>query len=158
MIFKDHSQEFSKFLVIAIFGSLNRLAFDREGEEAALNRRGQGEWAIVSNPNNFKFRDVARFEDQIFGLCDNGMQLSFKLDAPQSAAVQVIASQPQDVGEPQKLYLVESSKNLFGVFRYGFHIPSKSRHVTIFFGLQVQFPCFGLGGIDTLGRSCFFCW
>ena len=133
MIFKDHSQEFSKFLVIAIFGSMNRLAFARVGEEAALNRRGQREWAIVSNPNNFKFKDVARFEDQIYGLCDNGMLVSFKLDAPQSAEVQVIASQPQDVGEPQKLYLVESSKNLFGVFRYGFHIPSKSRHVTIYF-------------------------
>ena len=115
MIFKDHSQEFSKFLVIAIFGSMNRLAFARVGEEAALNRRGQGEWAIVSNPNNFKFKDVARFEDQIYGLCDNGMLVSFKLDAPQLAEVLVIASQPQDVWDP-KNYIWWNRRKIFSGF------------------------------------------
>nr|POE86220.1 hypothetical protein CFP56_07030 [Quercus suber] len=159
MIFKDHSQEFSKFLVIAIFGSMNRLALARVGEEAALNRRGQGEWAIVSNPNNFKFKDVARFEDQICGLCDNGMLVSSKLDAPQAAEVQVIASQPQDVGEPQKLYVVESLKNLFGVFCYGFHIPSKSRHVTIYFLVyKFNIRASVWEELTDLEDHAFFCW
>ena len=101
---------------------MNRLAFSRVGEGAALNRRGQGEWAIVNNSNNFK--DVARFKDQIYGLCDNGMLVRFELDASLSAEVQVIASHPskEDVGTPQKLYLMETSKYLYGVFRYEFYI------------------------------------
>ncbi|KAK7849503.1 f-box protein [Quercus suber] len=39
----------------------------------------------------------------------------------------------EDVGTPQKLYLMETSKNLYGVFRYEFYIPSKIRHETIYF-------------------------
>ncbi|XP_075638655.1 F-box protein At2g26160-like isoform X3 [Castanea sativa] len=135
ILFKDPSHELSNFLVIAIFGSMNRLAFSRVGEGAALNRRGQGEWAIVTNSNNLRFKDVARFKDQIYGLCDNGMLVHFELDAPLSAEVQVIASPPskEDVGTPQKLYLMETLKNLYGVFRYEIYIPSKIRHETIYF-------------------------
>uniref|UniRef100_A0A7N2M1T9 KIB1-4 beta-propeller domain-containing protein n=1 Tax=Quercus lobata TaxID=97700 RepID=A0A7N2M1T9_QUELO len=114
---------------------MNRLAFSRVEEGAALNRRGQGEWAIVNNSNNLRFKDVACFKDHIYGLCDNGMLVRFDLDAPLSAEVQVIVSHPskEDVGTPQKLYLMETSKNLYGVFRYEFYIPSKMRHETIYF-------------------------
>ncbi|XP_050245278.1 uncharacterized protein LOC126693366 [Quercus robur] len=109
-LFKDPSHKFS-FLVSAIFGPMNQLAFarvasSRGGEGEALSRRGHGEWAIVNNPNNFKFKDVVHFKDQIFGLCDNGMLVHFVLDAPGSAEVQVIASKPHDVKKPQKLYLI----------------------------------------------------
>ena len=95
-----------------------RVASNRGGEGEALSRRGHGEWAIVNNPNNFKFKDVVHFKDQILGLCDNGMLVRFVLDAPGSAEVQVIASKPHDVKKPQKLYLMESSENLFVLFRY----------------------------------------
>ena len=87
-LFKDPSLKFS-FLVTAIFGPMNQLAFARVasnrgggggggGGEAS---RGQGEWAIVNNPKNFKFKAVAHFKDQSFGLCDNGMLVRFVLDA-----------------------------------------------------------------------------
>ncbi|XP_030925348.1 putative F-box protein At5g60060 isoform X1 [Quercus lobata] len=139
ILLKDPSQD-SSLLVIAIFGPENRLAFarvafDRRGEGAALNRRGQGQWAIVTNPDNLKFNDVACFNDQIYGLCDNGKLVRLELDAPLAAELQVIAPQPseEEVGMPQKLYLVETSENLYGIFRYGFHIPSKMRHKTIYF-------------------------
>ncbi|KAK7849500.1 putative f-box protein [Quercus suber] len=139
ILFKDPSQD-SSLLVIAIFGPVNRLAFarvafDRGGGGAFLNRRGQGQWAIVTNPDNLKFNDVACFNDQIYGLCDNGKLVRFELDAPLAAELQVIAPQPseEEVGMPQKLYLVETSENLYGIFRYGFHIPSKMRHETIYF-------------------------
>lgn len=136
-LFKDPSHKFS-FLVSAIFGPMNQLAFarvasSRGGEGEALSRRGHGEWAIVNNPNNFKFKDVVHFKDQIFGLCDNGMLVHFVLDAPGSAEVQVIASKPHDVKKPQKLYLMESSENLFVVFRYTHRFPLKMRHKTVCF-------------------------
>uniref|UniRef100_A0A2N9FNE9 KIB1-4 beta-propeller domain-containing protein n=1 Tax=Fagus sylvatica TaxID=28930 RepID=A0A2N9FNE9_FAGSY len=51
------------------------------------NRRGQGEWVIVNNPNHWEFKDVARFQGQLYGLCDNGMLVRFELDDPQSARV-----------------------------------------------------------------------
>ena len=133
----DHDQ--LSFLVMAIFGPMNSLAFARVASDrggAALNGRGQGdEWIIVDNPNNWKFKDVARFQGRLYGFCDNGTLVRFELDPRLSAGVQFIASQPpeQDVGEPQKLYLVESLENLYGVFRYGYHVPSEKRHVTISF-------------------------
>nr|POE86219.1 f-box protein skip23 [Quercus suber] len=130
ILLKDPSQD-SSLLVIAIFGPVNRLAFAR----VAFDRRGQGQWAIVTNPDNLKFNDVACFNDQIYGLCDNGKLVRLELDAPLAAELQVIAPQPseEEVGMPQKLYLVETSENLYGIFRYGFHIPSKMRHETIYF-------------------------
>ncbi|GMY19530.1 f-box protein skip23 [Fagus crenata] len=131
----DHDQ--LSFLVMAIFGPMNSLAFARVASDrggAALNGRGQGdEWIIADNPNNWKFKDVARFRGQLYGFCDNGTLVRFELDPRLSAGVEFIASQPQDVGEPQKLYLVESLENLYGVFRYGYHVPSEKRHVTIYF-------------------------
>ena len=48
-----------------------RVASNRGGEGEALSR-GHGEWVIVNNPNNFKFKDVVHFKDQILGLCDAG--------------------------------------------------------------------------------------
>ena len=110
-----------------------RVASNRGGEGVALSRRGHGEWAIVNNPNNFKFKDVVHFKDQILGLCDNGMLVRFVLDAPGSAEVQVIASKPHDVKKPQKLYLMESSENLFVLFRYTHCFPLKMRHKTVWF-------------------------
>uniref|UniRef100_A0A2N9J3T6 KIB1-4 beta-propeller domain-containing protein n=1 Tax=Fagus sylvatica TaxID=28930 RepID=A0A2N9J3T6_FAGSY len=109
ILFKDsESGHELSFLVIAIFGPMNRLAFTRVGEVVALNRRGHGEWVIVTNLDYLKFKDVACFNDQIYGLCDNGILVRFDLDAPLSDGIEVIASQPptEDVGEPQKLYLV----------------------------------------------------
>ena len=132
IIFKQPSHE-SSFLVIAIFGPGISLAFVRVGEGAALNRRGQDEWVLVANPDNFKFKDVACFNDQIYGLCDNGTLVRIELDAPWSAEVQVVSPHPEDVWEPQKLYLVELSGNLFGVFRYGYYYPLKRRYETVSF-------------------------
>nr|POE86203.1 receptor-like protein 12 [Quercus suber] len=51
---------------------MNSLAFTRVRLRAALNRRGEGEWVVVANPENLKFMDVAHFNDQIYALCDNG--------------------------------------------------------------------------------------
>ncbi|XP_065631684.1 uncharacterized protein LOC112026480 [Quercus suber] len=89
ILLNDPSQE-SSLLVIAIFGPVNRLAFarvafDRGGEGAALNRRGQGQWAIVTNPDILKFNDVACFNDQLYGLCDNGKLVCLEFDAPLAA-------------------------------------------------------------------------
>ena len=135
-LFKDPSHKFS-FLVTAIFGPMKQLAFarvasSRGGEGEALSR-GHGEWAIVNNPKNFKFKDVVHFKDQIFGLCDNGMLVRLVLDALGSGELQVIAFKPQDVKKPQKLYLMESSENLFVVFRYTHCFPLKMRHKTVWF-------------------------
>ena len=99
---------------------------------SALNRRGQGQWAIVTNPDNLKFNDVACFNDKIYALCDNGKLVCLELDAPLAAEVQVIAPQPseEEIGTPQKLYLMKSHKNLIAVFRYRFHNPKKMRQET----------------------------
>ncbi|XP_050252534.1 F-box protein At2g26160-like [Quercus robur] len=133
ILFKEPSNELL-FLVIAIFGPMNLLAFARVGGGGAtLNRRGRGEWAFVTNPNNMKFKDVACFNGQMYGLCEKGMLVRFELDSPVSAEVQVISPHPEGVCEPQKLYLVESLDNLFGVFRYGFYISSERRHETVSF-------------------------
>ena len=136
IILKDPSHELL-FLVFAIFGLVNRLAFarvvfNRGGDGAALNRRGQGQWAIVTNPDNLKFNDVACFNDKIYALCDNGKLVCLELDAPLAAEVQVIAPQPseEEIGTPQKLYLMKSHKNLIAVFRYRFHNPKKMRQET----------------------------
>ena len=130
IIFKQPSHE-SSFLVIAIFGPENSLAFVRVGG-AALYGRGQDEWFLVANPNELKFKDVACCNDQIYGLCDNGTLVRVELDA-RSATVQVVSPHPEDVWEPQNLYLVESSGNLFGVFRYGYYYPLKRRYETVSF-------------------------
>uniref|UniRef100_A0A7N2RB53 KIB1-4 beta-propeller domain-containing protein n=1 Tax=Quercus lobata TaxID=97700 RepID=A0A7N2RB53_QUELO len=132
-LFKEPSNELL-FLVVAIFGPMNLLAFARVGGGGAtLNRRGRGEWAFVTNPNNMKFKDVACFNGQMYGLCEKGMLVRFELDSPLSAEVHVISPHPEGVCEPQKLYLVESLDNLFGVFRYGFYISSERRHETVSF-------------------------
>ncbi|XP_050245284.1 F-box protein At2g26160-like isoform X1 [Quercus robur] len=130
IIFKQPSHE-SSFLVIAIFGPENSLAFVRVGEGAALNGRGQDEWVLVANPDEFKFKDVTCFNDQIYGLCDNGTLVRVELDAE----VQVVSPQPEDVWEPQKLYLVELFGNLFGVFRHGYYYPLKRRYETASFSV-----------------------
>ncbi|KAK4583491.1 hypothetical protein RGQ29_026287 [Quercus rubra] len=144
ILFKDpsHDHELS-FLVFAIFSPMNCLTFARVGEGAALNRRGQDEWVIVTSPDNLKFKDVACLNDQVYGLCDEGTLVRFELDAPLLPEVQVIAShQPDvqliafhqpDVREPRKLYLVESLGKLYMVLRYGYLIPSQRRHVTTSF-------------------------
>ena len=132
ILFKEPSNELL-FLFIAIFGPMNLLAFARVGGGATLNRRGQGEWAFVTNSNNMKFKDVACFNGQMYGLCEKGMLVRFELDSSLSAEVQVISPHPEGVCEPQKLYLVESLDNLFGVFRHGFYISSERRHETVSF-------------------------
>ncbi|KAL4607469.1 hypothetical protein ACB092_09G176500 [Castanea dentata] len=97
ILLKDPSHKLS-FLVIAIFGPVNRLAFARvafdRGEGAALNRRGPAE-------------------------------------------VQVIAPGPseEEIDTLLKLYLVETSENLFGIFRYGFRNPLELRHGTTSFSV-----------------------
>ncbi|KAK4581043.1 hypothetical protein RGQ29_024636 [Quercus rubra] len=98
ILLKDPSHELS-FLVIAIFGPVNRLAFarvafNRGGDGAALNRRGQAE-------------------------------------------VQVIAPGPseEEIDTPLKLYLAETSENLFGIFRYGDRNPLELRHGTTSFSV-----------------------
>ena len=96
-LLEDPTDE-SIFLVIAIFGPMNSLAFTRVRLETALNRRGEDEWVVVANPENLKFMDVAHFNDQIYALCDNGKLVRFEPDAPLEDMVQVIADHPQDVG------------------------------------------------------------
>ena len=134
ILLKEPSDE-STFLVIAIFDPMNSLAFTRVRVRpgAALNRRGEGEWVVVANPENLKFKDVARFNDQIYALCDNGKLVCFEPDAPLEDMVQVIADHPEDVGERRKIYLVESLGNLYAVFRNGFLIPSERTHETTSF-------------------------
>ena len=141
ILLKDPSHELS-FLVIAIFGPVNRLAFarvafNRGGDGAALNRRGQGQWALVANPKDLKFNDVACFNDKIYALCDNGKLVCLELDAPRAAEVQVIPLGPseEEIDTPLKLYLVDTSENLFGIFRYGFRNPLELRHGTISFSV-----------------------
>ncbi|GMY19529.1 F-box protein At2g26160-like [Fagus crenata] len=97
------------FLVFAIFGPENRLAFARPGRD---------EWTIFTNPNNLEFKDVARLQGQIWGLCDNGLLVRFEFEGTQLLEVVAIAYPPEDAQEHQKLYLVESRENLYGVFRY----------------------------------------
>ena len=99
---------------------MNGLAFTRVRLEASLNRRGEGEWVVVANPENLKFMDVVHFNDQIYALCDNGKLVCFEPDASLADTVQVIADHPQDVVAHRKIYLVESSGNLYEVFRNGF--------------------------------------
>ncbi|KAK4581046.1 hypothetical protein RGQ29_024639 [Quercus rubra] len=134
ILLKEPSDE-STFLVIAIFDPMNSLAFTRVRVRpgAALNRRGEGEWVVLANPENLKFKDVARFNDQIYALCDNGKLVCLEPDAPLEDMVQVIADHPEDVGEHRKIYLVESLGNLYAVFRNGFLIPSERTHETTSF-------------------------
>uniref|UniRef100_A0A7N2M2Q9 Uncharacterized protein n=1 Tax=Quercus lobata TaxID=97700 RepID=A0A7N2M2Q9_QUELO len=119
---------------IRALAQLEEVAFNRGGDEAALNRRGQGQWAIVTvtNPDNLKFNDVACFEDKIYALCGYGQLLRLELDAPLAAKAEVINRQPrkEEIGTPQKLYLMKSQKNLIAVFRYTFHNPKKMRQET----------------------------
>nr|POE64592.1 f-box/kelch-repeat protein [Quercus suber] len=152
ILLKDPTDE-STFLVIAIFGPMNSLAFTR----AALNRRGEGEWVVVANPENLKFKDVARFNDQIYALCDNGKLVCFEPDAPLEDMVQVIADHPQDVGEHRKIYLVESLGNLYAVFRNGFLIPSGRRHeTTSFFVYKFNFNASAWEEVTHLEGHAFF--
>nr|POE64591.1 f-box/kelch-repeat protein [Quercus suber] len=151
-LLKDPTDE-STFLVIAIFGPMNSLAFTR----AALNRRGEGEWVVVANPENLKFKDVAHFNDQIYALCDNGKLVRFEPDAPLADMVQVIAVHPQDVGSHRKMYLVESLGNLYAVFRNGFLIPSERRHeTTSFFVYKFNFNASAWEEVTHLEGHAFF--
>uniref|UniRef100_A0A2N9J6J8 KIB1-4 beta-propeller domain-containing protein n=1 Tax=Fagus sylvatica TaxID=28930 RepID=A0A2N9J6J8_FAGSY len=159
ILFKESDHEFS-FLVFAIFGPIHRLAFTRVGEGADLNnRRGQGEWVIVNNPNHWEFKDVARFQGQLYGLCDNGMLVRFELDDPQSARVVRHAYPPartQDVREPQKLYLVESQENLYGVFRYGEFLEGSSNKTTGFSVFKFNFSGSNWEEVRDLGDRALF--
>ena len=69
---------------------------------------------------------------KIYALCDNGKLVYLELDAPLAAKVQVIGPgrSEEEIDTPPKLYLVETSENLFGIFRYGFRIPLELRHGT----------------------------
>ena len=69
-----------------------------------------------------KLSDIFFFTKQAVMHCE--------CDEFESAKIVVFASQPQDVMQPQNVYLVESSENLYGVFRYRNYIPSKLRHKT----------------------------
>ena len=115
---------------MAIFGPMvfAKVTSNRQG--GALKRRGQGEWAIITNPTNLKFKDVAWFRGKIFRLCNNGTLMHCEHDEFELAKIVVFAFQPQDVMQPQNVYLIESSENLYGVFRYRNYIPSKLRHET----------------------------
>ncbi|KAK7851507.1 hypothetical protein CFP56_041732 [Quercus suber] len=74
ILFKDPSHDHELyFLVFAIFSPMNCLAFARVGEGAALSRRGQDEWVTVTKAGNLRFKDVACLDDQIYGLCDEGI-------------------------------------------------------------------------------------
>uniref|UniRef100_A0A2N9J6Q0 KIB1-4 beta-propeller domain-containing protein n=1 Tax=Fagus sylvatica TaxID=28930 RepID=A0A2N9J6Q0_FAGSY len=76
IIFKEpaESDHGLSFLVFAIFGPENRLAFARPGRD---------EWTIFTNPNNLEFKDVARLQGQIWGLCDNGLLVRFEFEGTQ---------------------------------------------------------------------------
>ncbi|XP_050242765.1 putative F-box protein At1g65770 [Quercus robur] len=158
ILFKDPSHDHELyFLVFAIFSPMNCLAFARVGEGAALNRRGQDEWVIVTNPDNLKFKDVACVNDEVYGLCDEGTLVHFELDAPLLPEVQVIASHQPDVREPRKLYLVESMGNLYMVFRYGYLIPSQRRHVTTSFLVYMfNFSALAFEEVGDLEGHAFF--
>ncbi|KAF3952021.1 hypothetical protein CMV_022385 [Castanea mollissima] len=135
---------------------MNCLAFARVGG-ATLNRRGQDEWVIVTNPDNLKFKDVACLNEQVYGLCDEGTLVRFELDAPLLPEVQVIASHQPDVREPRQLYLVESLGKLYMVFRYGYLIPSQRRHVTTsFLAYTFNFNALAFEEVRDLEGHAFF--
>ena len=71
-LLEDPSDE-STFLVIAIFGPMNSLAFSR----VSFEQKRRGEWVVVANPEDLIFMDVAHFNDQIYALCDNGKLVLF---------------------------------------------------------------------------------
>ena len=151
-LLKDPTDE-STFLVIVIFGPMNSLAFTR----AAFNRRREGEWVVVANPENLKFKDVAHFNGQIYALCDNGKLVRFEPVAPFANMVQVVADHPQDVGAHRKIYLVESLGNLYGVFRNGFLIPSERRFATTsFFVYKFNFNASAWEEVTHLEGRAFF--
>ena len=151
-LLKDPTDE-STFLVIVIFGPMNSLAFTR----AAFNRRREGEWVVVANPENLKFKDVAHFNGQIYALCDNGKLVRFEPVAPFANMVQVVADHPQDVGAHRKIYLVESLGNLYGVFRNGFLIPSERRFATTsFFVYKFNFNASAWEEVTHLEGHAFF--
>ena len=153
-LLKDPTDE-STFVVIVIFGPMNSLAFTR----AAFNRRREGEWVVVANPENLKFKDVAHFNGQIYALCDNGKLVRFEPVAPFANMVQVVADHPQDVGAHRKIYLVESLGNLYGVFRNGFLIPSERRFATTsFFVYKFNFNASAWEEVTHLEGHAFFCW
>ncbi|KAF3949556.1 hypothetical protein CMV_024586 [Castanea mollissima] len=154
ILLKDPSYE-STFLVIAIFGPMDSLAFTR----VALNRRRRGKWVVVPNPENLKFKDVAHINGQIYALCDNGKLVRFEPVAPSAnmVQVQVIADHPQDVGAHLKIYLVESLGNLYGVFRNGFLIPSERRfETTSFFVYKFNFNASAWEEVTHLEGHTFF--
>ncbi|XP_075637791.1 F-box protein At2g17036-like isoform X1 [Castanea sativa] len=156
ILLKDPSNE-STFLVIAIFGPMNSLAFTRVRLGAALNRRGEGEWVVVANPENLKFKDVVHFNGQIYALCDNGKLVCFKPVTPFANMVQVIADHPQDLGAHRKIYLVESLGNLYAVFRNGFLIPSERTHeTTSFFVYKFNFNASAWEEVTRLEGQAFF--
>ena len=71
-LLEDPSDE-STFLVLAIFGPMNSLAFSR----VSFEQKRRGEWVVVANPEDLIFMDVAHFNDQIYALCDNGKLVLF---------------------------------------------------------------------------------
>ena len=157
ILFKDpsasHDREQS-FLVFAIYSPMNRLAFARVGEGAALNRSGQDEWVIVTSPDNLEFKDVARLNNEVYGLCNEGTLVRFDLGAP---LAQVIASHQPEVPDPRKLYLVESLGKLYMVFRYGDLIPSQRRHVTtLFLVYMYNFSAQAFEGVTDFEGHAFF--
>ncbi|XP_050242373.1 uncharacterized protein LOC126691367 [Quercus robur] len=155
-ILKDPSDE-STFLVIAIFGPMNSLAFTRVRLGAALSRRGEAEWVVVAKPENLKFKDVVHFNGQIYAHCDNGKLVRFEPVAPFANMVQVIADHPQDVGAHRKIYLVESLGNLYAIFRNGFLIPSERSHeTTSFFVYKFNFNASAWEEVTRLEGQAFF--
>ena len=156
ILLEDPTDE-STFLVIAIFGPVDSLAFTRVRRGAALNRRREGEWVVVPNPEKLKFKDVVRFNGQIYAVCDNGKLFRFEPDASLEDMVQIIADHPQDVGAHLKIYLVESLGNLYGVFRNGFLIPSERRfETTSFFVYKFNFNASAWEEVTHLEGRAFF--
>ncbi|KAL5546621.1 hypothetical protein UlMin_006308 [Ulmus minor] len=101
----------TEFLVIIILRPANVLCFTKP--------RKIPQWALMSNPENYVFRDVAFFQAQVYALCDNGsiVKINFHESGPAATATHLVVSNME--GETaERSYLVASPDHLYGVFRY----------------------------------------
>uniref|UniRef100_A0A5B7A288 F-box domain-containing protein n=1 Tax=Davidia involucrata TaxID=16924 RepID=A0A5B7A288_DAVIN len=105
-VLKSSSQD--AFMVMAIHGSDNSLAFARPGYDS---------WATVEISSPYVFRDVTLFEGQIFAICNAGTLVAVEIDGSGPHRAIHIASQPSDHWPWHKIYLVESLGDLLLLFR-----------------------------------------
>ncbi|KAK6227897.1 hypothetical protein SCA6_000237 [Theobroma cacao] len=122
----SHSQD--EFLVMVIFGPKHSLAFAKPGSVG---------WTTIVGADGFK--DILLFKGQIHAICGKGTLLRFRSDDPE-ATPRLIAYHPEDVSRVERIYLLESSGELLGVFRFSSSTPFVQRYDTKRFLVYVLNP------------------